>query len=88
MKKYKKDHWNWMWLKSSSVRLIWKILSSNGAEVYFVGGCVRDTIQGREIKDIDIATNALPSKVLELVQAAGLKVSKLGIKYGSVKVIV
>ena len=88
MKNYKKDHWNLPWLRSLSVRFIWKILSSNGAKVYFVGGCVRDTVQGREIKDIDIATDALPSTVLELVQAAGLKVNKLGLKYGSVKVIV
>tara|TARA_A100001011_G_scaffold263738_1_gene272350 strand:+ start:575 stop:1780 length:1206 start_codon:yes stop_codon:yes gene_type:complete len=88
MKKHKKDQWNWTWLKSSAVRRIWKILSSNGAKVYFVGGCVRDTILGREIKDIDIATDALPSKVVELAQAAGLKVIKVGLKYGSVKVVV
>ncbi len=88
MKKLKKDDWNLDWLKSRSVRFIWKILSSHGATVYFVGGCVRDTVQGRTIKDIDIATDALPSKVIELVQTAGLKVVKTGFSHGSVKVMV
>ena len=84
MKMYKNDCWNLVWLESSSVKLIWQILSSNGAKVYFVGGCVRDTILGQEINDIDIATDALPSAVVKLAQAAGLKVIKTGYNYGSV----
>ncbi len=88
MVKYKKHQWNLVWLKSAAVRLIWKILSSNGNKVYFVGGCVRDSIQGREIKDVDISTDALPSRVIEMVEAAGLKVIKTGFEHGSVKVLI
>ncbi len=88
MKTLKKDFWNLDWLKFESVKVIWQLLSSQGAQVYFVGGCVRDTIQGREIKDIDIATDALPSQVLKITQAAGLKALKTGYDHGSISVII
>ena len=42
------------------VKLIIDILEQNGFEGYAVGGCVRDCILGREPKDWDITTNALP----------------------------
>ena len=88
MIKLKKDLWNLDWLKSEPVKVIWQLLSSNTAKVYFVGGCVRDTIQGREINDIDIATDALPSEVLRISQEAGLKVVKTGYEHGSISVII
>ena len=88
MSRHKKYRWNLDWLKSTSVNLIWKVLSSEGAKVYFVGGCVRDSIQGRRIKDIDIATDALPLDVIKLAQGAGLKVMKTGFEYGSVSIMI
>ncbi len=33
---------------------------------YFAGGCVRDLLLGREPKDFDVATNALPEQVLAM----------------------
>jgi len=39
-------------------------LVDSGYESYFVGGCVRDLLLGKEAKDVDIATNA-PMDVLE-----------------------
>ena len=88
MNKLKKDFWNLDWLKSESVKVIWQLLSSKTAKVYFVGGCVRDTIQGREINDIDIATDVLPSEVLKISQEAGLKVLKTGYEHGSISMII
>lgn len=38
-------------------------LSSSGHEAYLVGGCVRDLLLGREPKDFDVATSALPEDV-------------------------
>ena len=35
-------------------------------QAYFVGGCVRDLVMGREPADYDVATDATPAKVLEL----------------------
>lgn len=42
------------------------ILKENRYDAYLVGGCVRDMIMGREPKDFDLTTDALPEKVMEL----------------------
>lgn len=41
-------------------------LKAAGFIAYWAGGCVRDLIMGRNAKDFDIATNAVPDKVMEL----------------------
>ncbi len=38
-------------------------LREAGFQAYFVGGCVRDMLMGRQAKDIDIATDARPGDV-------------------------
>lgn len=38
-------------------------IESHGYEAYFVGGCVRDTLLGQKIHDIDIATSATPEEI-------------------------
>ncbi|MBF0934582.1 MAG: CCA tRNA nucleotidyltransferase, partial [Abiotrophia defectiva] len=38
-------------------------IESHGYEAYFVGGCVRDALLGKEIHDIDIATSATPDEI-------------------------
>ncbi|MBU6490912.1 HD domain-containing protein [Patescibacteria group bacterium] len=45
------------------VEMVAASLRRNGFEAYFVGGCVRDLIIGREPKDWDITTNATPEKI-------------------------
>ena len=41
-------------------------LRANGHEAWLVGGCVRDLLLGREPKDWDIATDALPDRIESL----------------------
>lgn len=48
------------------VSKIIRILEEAGYEAYAVGGCVRDSILGKEPNDWDITTSALPSQVKEL----------------------
>lgn len=45
-----------------------------GYEAYLVGGCVRDMYLGREPKDWDITTNALPEDLVALFEQEELKV--------------
>ncbi|MEF3301766.1 CCA tRNA nucleotidyltransferase [Paenibacillus sp. GYB003] len=54
-----------------------------GHEAYFVGGCVRDKLLGRPLKDIDIATAALPEQVMRLFA----KTAPTGLQHGTVTVI-
>jgi poly(A) polymerase len=54
----------------------------------FVGGCVRNTLMGREVDDIDIATQLSPDRVTAIAQAAGFAVHPTGIEHGTVTVVV
>lgn len=63
-------------------------LSRGGAEARFVGGCVRDTILGRPVRDVDLATDARPERVMELLRAAGVAAVPTGIAHGTVTAVV
>jgi poly(A) polymerase/tRNA nucleotidyltransferase (CCA-adding enzyme) len=52
-----------------------------------VGGCVRDTLAGRDVADIDIATPMPPDEVLRALAAAGLKSVPTGLDHGTVTAI-
>lgn len=58
-------------------------LNSHGYQAYIVGGCVRDSIMGREPSDWDIATNSLPDEVKRLFE----KTVDTGIMHGTVMVV-
>lgn len=61
---------------------ILEILESHQHEAYFVGGCVRDLLLNRPIKDVDIATSAKPDEVQSIFE----KVIPVGIEHGTVLV--
>ena len=54
-----------------------------GFEAYFVGGCVRDTILGDQIHDIDIATSAYPSEIKAIFN----RTVDTGIEHGTVMIL-
>lgn len=54
-----------------------------GFEAYFVGGCVRDTILGDAIHDIDIATSAYPSEIKSIFK----RTVDTGIEHGTVMIL-
>ena len=65
------------------VRYIIDILTQNGYEAYAVGGCVRDSILGREPGDWDITTSALPQQVKALFR----RTIDTGIQHGTVTIM-
>jgi len=75
------------WMHDPAVRRVVNALQAGGAEVRFVGGCVRDLIAGRPIKDIDLATPERPEQVIERADAAGLRVVPTGIEHGTVTIV-
>lgn len=70
-----------------SIRYILEKLNENGHEAYLVGGCVRDMVLGREPKDWDICTSALPEETLKLFELENTVFEK-GIQHGTVGVVV
>ena len=59
-------------------------LEHNGFAAFLVGGCVRDAILKRECHDIDIATNASTSEMLEIFKE--YETMTCGIGFGTVNV--
>ena len=53
-------------LVPKKVKRIIDTLQSAGFEAYVVGGCVRDSILGREPQDWDITSSAKPEEVKAL----------------------
>ena len=41
-----------------------RTLRDHGHQAYFVGGCVRDLLLGREPADYDVTTDATPDEVM------------------------
>lgn len=66
-----------------NVAFILKKLEENGYEGYAVGGCVRDTLLGREPGDWDITTSAKPEQVKKLFR----RTIDTGIQHGTVTVM-
>lgn len=58
--------------------------SSRGKNLYHVGGSVRDMVLGRQPKDFDFTTDALPEITKEIVEAAEYKTFPLGLKFGTI----
>ncbi len=60
------------------------VLQNHGFEAYAVGGCVRDSILGREPGDWDITTSAMPEETKALFH----KTVDTGIEHGTVTVLI
>ncbi|MBQ9001942.1 MAG: HD domain-containing protein [Eggerthellaceae bacterium] len=59
-------------------------LEGAGHEAWVVGGCVRDSLLGREVNDFDIATSACWKQVESVMQDAGFTVHRTGVRHGTV----
>lgn len=62
------------------------IFKRNGFNLYVVGGAVRDALLGKSPKDYDLATNASPDKVEEMMQQNGIRTIATGKAFGVINV--
>jgi len=81
------------WLTAPETKAVVAALTAEGAEVRFVGGCVRDALSNRAPEnipsgDVDIATPDPPETVIRLLEAAGIKTIPTGIKHGTVTAVI
>ncbi len=70
------------------VMAVMRALTAGGSIVRFVGGCVRDAVVGRPVRDIDIATPDKPDRVVRLIEDAGIRAIPTGIEHGTVTAVV
>ncbi|WP_341778321.1 CCA tRNA nucleotidyltransferase [Levilactobacillus sp. HBUAS70063] len=64
-------------------RPVLQTIEQAGYEAYFVGGSVRDTILGKAIHDVDIATSAYPKEIKGLFK----RTVDTGIEHGTVMIL-
>ncbi len=75
-------------IKNKKVLKLFKIISRHGGVVRFVGGAVRDALKGIDGSDLDFATDLSPDELVEACNDEGIKTVAIGIKYGTVGVII
>lgn len=77
----------WMTAKPA-VRVMDALEAAGGPDcARFVGGCVRNTLIGTEVDDVDIATRLTPDQVTAALEAAGIRAVPTGIDHGTVTAV-
>lgn len=75
------------WLEDPDTQHVCKVLKDGGADVYFVGGCVRNALLGAGASDLDLCTNMRPERVIDVAGAAGIRAIPTGIDHGTVTLV-
>lgn len=74
------------WLTVAATKAVMAALEAAGGAgcARFVGGCVRNSVMGQGVDDIDIATRLRPEQTMAALKAAGLKAVPTGVEHGTV----
>lgn len=75
------------WMTAPETQAVLAALEADGAPARFVGGCVRDTLMNRPVRDIDIATPKSPERVMALLARADIRAIPTGIDHGTVTAV-
>ena len=76
------------WLKNPALQKLFALINRDGEEVRVVGGAVRNALIGEPVSDIDCATTAEPSLVMDWARAAGIRVLPTGLDHGTVTLLI
>ena len=75
-------------IKNKKILRLFMVVKRHGGVLRFVGGAVRDALKGVEGGDLDFATDLSPDELVEACTEEGLKTVAIGIKFGTVGVII
>ncbi|MCW9034992.1 MAG: CCA tRNA nucleotidyltransferase [Alphaproteobacteria bacterium] len=76
------------WMEEPGLKAVVAALTVEGTEIRYVGGCVRDSLVGRIVSDVDIATPEPPEKTLQRLEAAEIKAIPTGMAHGTITAVV
>ena len=68
--------------------MIYKIIINNTGNVRFVGGCVRDYLNGNKPYDFNLATNLDPKNILKILKKRNYNVIFFNMKHGTVIIVI
>jgi poly(A) polymerase len=77
------------WMTTPATIAVLDALEAEGGPdcARFVGGCVRNTLVGRPVDDLDIATILTPDRVTKALKKAGIRAVPTGIEHGTVTAV-
>lgn len=75
-------------IKNKKILRLFRLVEKNGGVLRFVGGAVRDALLGLSGFDLDLATDLSPDELVEACSEEGIKTVPIGIKFGTVGVII
>jgi poly(A) polymerase len=75
------------WMSEPGLQRVLAALARDGRPARFVGGAVRDTVLGRAVTDVDVATPLPPEEAARTLEAAGIKVVPTGIDHGTITAV-
>jgi hypothetical protein len=74
-------------LITDELKLLFELFNKNDFELKIAGGAVRDLLMDKMPHDVDLATNALPTQMLEMFKKENIRVlNSNGLKHGTVPV--
>lgn len=76
------------WQERPGMSQLLDALDAGEGETRWVGGCVRDTLLGLDVSDVDLATRLLPEEVIRRLEAARIKAVPTGLAHGTITGIV
>lgn len=75
------------WVSDPAVISIMQAAMAGGGRVRFVGGCVRNSLMGLPVADIDAATDVQAEEVMRRIEAAGIRAVPTGLDHGTVTAV-
>ena len=66
----------------SDIKTLSNIFTQDGVDLFLVGGCVRDAFLGKTPKDFDVATNAMPERIMNILRKAHIPCQLQGEAFG------
>jgi len=76
------------WQRREGMKALLAALGAEKGETRYVGGCVRDTLLGLPVSDVDLATRLPPQEVLNRLGKARIKAVPTGLAHGTITAVV
>lgn len=75
-------------IEDKKILKLFRAVENHGGALRFVGGAVRDVLAGNKGFDLDLATDLSPEELVEACNERGIKTVPIGIKFGTVGVVI
>lgn len=76
------------WQDRAGMARLLAALDAGKGDTRFVGGCVRDTMLGLAVSDVDLATRIAPEEVMRRLEAARIKAVPTGLAHGTITAVI